>query len=318
MGYSAYDHATHATYSSTVSSRGLAGTAFAYNADVEAGRTEAKVHDLLNPRGVTRESRDSDAHPNSVPIIVAFDVTGSMKTIPKTFQQKLPSLMGLLALRGYVTDPQVMFMAVGDAVSDKGPLQVGQFESSVEMDDDLERIWLEGHGGGQNMESYELAHYFAARHTATDAWERRQRKGYLFTMGDECFYPSVEPSRVRHVMGDTLPERIQTGAIVQECQQRWHVFHFHVQQGSYRNDPSIIGAWRTILGEEHVILLENADAVAEMIGLVVGLTEGTVTVDRAVHDLRQLGYDEAGARALVDALGHVAARGIRLRDEAAV
>jgi len=31
---------------------------------------ERKVHDLMNPKGVPRESRDSDAHPNSVAIAV--------------------------------------------------------------------------------------------------------------------------------------------------------------------------------------------------------------------------------------------------------
>ena len=35
------------------------------------------------------------------------------------------------ALQGSVTDPQVLFMAIGDATSDLAPLQVGQFESTA-------------------------------------------------------------------------------------------------------------------------------------------------------------------------------------------
>ena len=59
-----------------------------------------------------------------------------------------------------------MFGAIGDATCDRAPLQVGQFESDNRMDDDLGRILLEGGGGGQKTESYELAMYFMARHTA--------------------------------------------------------------------------------------------------------------------------------------------------------
>ena len=60
-------------------------------------------------------------------------------------------------------------LAIGDAVSDRAPLQVGQFESGLEMDMWLTRIWLEGRGGDL-PESYTLAHWFGAHHTATDAW----------------------------------------------------------------------------------------------------------------------------------------------------
>jgi hypothetical protein len=78
-----------------------------------------------------------------------------------------------------------MFGAIGDATCDRAPLQVGQFESDNRMDDDLSRILLEGGGGGQKTESYELAMYFMARHTAADCYEKRGKRGYLFIIGDE-------------------------------------------------------------------------------------------------------------------------------------
>ena len=68
------------------------------------------------------------------------------------------------------------------------------------MDDDLGRILLEGGGGGQKTESYELALYFMARHTATDCFERRGRRGYLFIIGDEMAYPRVKPAEVSAVL----------------------------------------------------------------------------------------------------------------------
>ncbi|MGH3226479.1 MAG: hypothetical protein ACRDPY_48690, partial [Streptosporangiaceae bacterium] len=175
-------------------------SAFGYS-DGGAG----SVHPSLDPRGVTaRESRDCAEHPQSVAIAVLFDVTGSMRDVPRELQAKLPQLLGLLLRKGYVAHPQIMFGAIGDATCDRAPLQVGQFESDNRMDDDLGHILLEGGGGGQKTESYELAMYFMARHTALDCYQKRGRRGYLFIIGDEMAYPRVKAGEVRGVIGDGL------------------------------------------------------------------------------------------------------------------
>src|SRR5439155_8956225 len=124
-----------------------------------------------------RESRDSAEHPDSLAIAVLFDVTGSMGLVPRALQAKLPQLLGLLLRNGYATDPQIMFGAIRDATCHRAPLQIGQFESDNRMDDDLGRICIERGGGGQMTESYELALYFMARHTAIDCHDRRGRRG---------------------------------------------------------------------------------------------------------------------------------------------
>ena len=124
--------------------------------------------------------------------------------MPRALQAKLPQLLGLLLRKGYVADPQIIFGAIGDATCDRAPLQVGQFESDNRMDDDLSRILLEGGGGGQKTESYELALYFMARHTVADCYERRGRRGYLFIIGDEMAYPRVKAAEVAEVIGDGL------------------------------------------------------------------------------------------------------------------
>ena len=93
-------------------------------------------HPLMNPKGIkARESRDSAEHPHTTSIVFALDVTGSMGEIPAHLaKQELPHFMKLL-LDCKVPDPQVLFMAVGDATSDLAPLQVGQFESTAELMD---------------------------------------------------------------------------------------------------------------------------------------------------------------------------------------
>ena len=163
-----------------------------------------RVHDQMNPFGVMRESRDSAQHPASLAIGVVFDVTGSMGLVPRVLQTKLGKLMRLLVDKGYVAHPQVLFGAVGDATCDVVPLQMGQFESGLEMDDDLGKIYLEGGGGGQVYETYELAAYFFACHTAIDCFEKRAKKGYFFTIGDEKPYPTVRREHVWEHIGDAL------------------------------------------------------------------------------------------------------------------
>lgn len=171
-------------------------TAFTHDQQVRAsGRVE--VHPQMNPFCKVRESRESDAHPDATAIAVIFDVTGSMGSVPRVLQSKLGGLMHLLLEKHYVSDPQLLFGAVGDAHCDRVPLQIGQFESGLEMDDDLGKIYLEGGGGGQVHESYELALYFMATHTAIDCFDRRGRKGYLFTIGDEKPYSKLRRDHVR-------------------------------------------------------------------------------------------------------------------------
>jgi len=66
------------------------------------------VHPSLDPHRVAvRESRDSGEHPRSLAIAVLFDVTGSMRDVPRRLQDKLPQLLGLLLRKGYADDPQI-------------------------------------------------------------------------------------------------------------------------------------------------------------------------------------------------------------------
>jgi hypothetical protein len=285
-------------------------SAFAYS-DSGAART----HPALDPYGVQlRESRDSGEHPQSVAIAVLFDVTGSMGGVPRTLQTKLPQLLGLLLRKGYVAHPQIMFGAIGDATCDRAPLQVGQFESDNRMDDDLGRILLEGGGGGQKTESYELALYFMARHTATDCFERRGRRGYLFLIGDEMAYPRVKPTEARDVIGDELREHLPVAELMAEVTAKWDTYYILPAGASYVGDPEVLGFWRGLLGQ-NVIELADLDAVCETIALTVGLGEDTISLDDGLTDLGDVG--SAAGPAVSKALAVIGAGRARLELAAA-
>jgi len=270
-------------------------TAFDYSDRTRAGdRRDWRAHPTLDPNGVVlRESRDTDEHPTSLAIAVLFDVTGSMGHVPRVLQTKLPKLLGLLLRKGYVEHPQILFGAIGDATVDRVPLQVGQFESDNRMDDNLGAIFLEGGGGGQMTESYELALYFMARHTSLDCLEKRGRRGYLFIVGDEMAYPQVNRREVRNVIGDDLRENVRLEAIVAEARRKYDVYYMLPEGSSYAGDPRVLEFWQRLLGQ-NVIQLDDLDAVCETIALTIGLGEGAIDLDAGLRDIADMGSDKVG------------------------
>lgn len=271
-------------------------TDFGYSDDVRRRPTsEWRAHPTLDPKDAgVRESRDSVEHPNSTPIAVFFDVTGSMGTVPRRMQAELAKLHGLLQRKGYAEDPQIMFGAIGDADTDYVPLQVGQFESDNRMDEQLRSIFLEGNGGGQMSESYELAAYFMARHTATDAWEKRGRKGYLFVIGDETCKPRLRAKYVRELIGDDVHRDLDTAALWREVQERWEVFFVLPKQTAHYDNPTVNDHWQQLLGER-LLRLDDPTAVCDLIALTVGLLEESIDLDEGLEDLREVGSSGGAA-----------------------
>jgi hypothetical protein len=246
-----------------------------------------------------RESRDSDAHPESLAIAIALDITGSMNTVPRIVQKNLPQLMGLLLRKGYVAHPQILFAAVGDAYCDDFPIQVGQFESGLEMEDNLTNVVLEGGGGGQTKESYELTMYFLAHKTQIDCFEKRGHKGFVFIIGDEQPYEWANREQLRDLLGETVEAAVDTAKIVAKLQERYHVFFIIPTGASYTTESWLSDTWKKLLGPEHVIKLADPEAVCETIAMTIGLVEGTAMPDRIAADL-----SDVGASATI--VGHVA------------
>jgi hypothetical protein len=305
MGHSDWSDAAYQSRQHT--RRAKNQSAFAYDSHVRSSGV-VKIHDDMNPFGKVRESRDSEQHPQSVAIAVLFDVTGSMGNVPRVLQTKLGALMRTLIQRGYVAHPQVLFGAVGDAYSDRVPLQIGQFESGLEMDDDLGKLYIEGGGGGQVFESYELAMYFMARHTSIDCYERRGHKGYLFTIGDEKPYAVVRRQQVLDHIGDTLQGDLPVRQVVNELRQRYEYFHIVPSNTSHGRSAEVQQCWRDLLGER-VLLLDNEAAVCETIALAIGLCEGTLdSLAVGADDLVSAGADAGATRSATTALTRYAAK----------
>src|SRR5688572_29222351 len=273
-------HWSATTYTERASIRAATGTdTFAYSA--HAKRTgELRVHQTLDPHGLgIRESRDRAEHPDSNSIIISLDVTGSMDRVVRGIHADLPRLHEMLLGYNYIPHPQILFGAVGDATCDRVPLQVGQFESDNRMDQNLENMILEGGGGGQKTESYELMLYVAARHTAIDCWEKRRRKGYLFMIGDEMAYPVVSRQIVKRVIGGGLQADIPLREIIDEVKERYHLYYVIPGGAAHGKDADVVEFWQQHVGADRVIKLDNPEETSECIALAVGIGEGAISTD---------------------------------------
>lgn len=245
---------------------------------VEKIFVNTKIAPELNPHGLKfREARDSAAHPESYPIAIFLDDTGSMGSIPAyLIQNKLPNLMEIIIKHG-TEHPAVMFSAIGDQF-DEAPLQIGQFESSeVELNKCLSSIWLEGHGRGGAHEAYLLAWLIADRHVSMDAYEKRGQKGILFTIGDEMSHPLIQADKLKQIMGYSECEDVNDKELLEGAQRMFHVFHIHVEQGSYPSTTSqgkeVVTYWKDRL-IQNLIICEDKDEIAELIGATVAMIHG--------------------------------------------
>ncbi len=276
--------------------------AFEYDHAIRTGAVAQAVHQKMNPRGVKfRESRDSEAHPESHAVAVLFDVTGSMQTVPRILQANLPKLMGLLVRKGYLDHPQILIGGIGDATCDVVPLQVGQFESGIEIEEDLGKLFLEGGGGGHITESYELAMYFMARHTAIDCFEKRGRRGYLFVIGDEIPYPRVKRDEVAAIIGDRLQADIPIRELIAELERMYEVYYVLPRLTCHWDNPAVYRRWTELLGQR-ALRLEDPAGICELIAATIGVAEGKVGLDRLGNDLQEAGASTTVARAVRDAV----------------
>ncbi len=225
---------------------------------------------------VMRESRDSESNPNSTAIILGLDVTGSMGVIAEHIAR---NGLGIL-VRGIldekpVSDPHICVMGIGDIRTDKAPLQVTQFEADIRIAEQLKDIYLEGGGGGNGSESYHLPWYFAANKTSIDCFEKRNKKGYLFTFGDEGVPPEITSNQIGNVLNNNSETNYTASTLYAMASEKYEVFHVIVEQGDYcvRQKIQVTNQWRELIGRR-AILLRDYKHISEVVLAVMMVSEG--------------------------------------------
>ncbi len=237
-----------------------------------------KLDPALDPKNVTRECRDSAEHPNTIPVILALDVTGSLGQAAVEIAKKLNVIM--TDLYDNIKDVEFMIMGIGDYYCDSVPLQVSQFESDIRIAEQLDKLYFEFGGGGNSFESYTAAWYFGSRHCKLDCWDRG-KKGIIITMGDERMNPYIprygHNTTIKNSIGDDLQADIDTKELYEEASQKFDIYHINVLHGSDWDRNGIVESWRQLLDDAH-FRETNLDSIArEIVDIIMNSSNGTVT-----------------------------------------
>lgn len=255
-------------YSSTA--RNTRATASGYYTKISSEIFSKNFNNAMNPYNInTRESRDSKEHPESKAIILGLDVTGSMGTIPHYLvKEGLPTIMTKI-IDKHISDPQILFLGIGDHTCDNAPLQVGQFESSDELLDKwLTTLYLEGGGGGNDGESYLLAWYFAARHTSIDCFEKRNQKGILITIGDEPILNEIPKGNLKAIMGDIQASDETALSLLTKASKMYNVYHIHTKETVAGCRQSVIDDWKQLL-RDNLIVADKKNDIVDLVSNIV-------------------------------------------------
>lgn len=232
----------------------------------------------LDPKGVIRECCDSKEHPNTFPVILALDVTGSMGQTAVEIAKRLNEIM--TKLYGQIKDVEFMIMGIGDLAYDNYPIQASQFESDIRIAEQLDKIYFEFGGGGNSYESYTAAWYFGVHHTELDCW-KRNKNGVIITIGDEQLNPHLPilswRSGLAAVTGDTLQADVETKDLYPEAAKKFDIYHINVNHRGGYDQRGITESFLEYLDEDHFRTIDRVDDIAdEIVKIVVAASDNDI------------------------------------------
>lgn len=230
------------------------------------------INEKFNPYGVVRECCENEEHPNTIPIILGLDVTGSMNMACKACIDGLNDT--ILKLYENYKDVEIAIAGIGDFSWDRSPFQLSQFESDERIADNLFDLYIENGGGGNSWESYTALWYAGLHHTKLDCWNRG-KKGILISMGDEICNPVLPREAIQRVFGDTVQSDIETEALLEEVKEKYDVYHIAITNNSSysRYESGIKSSFGKLLGQN--LIIATSDELPKVISQIV---ENTISL----------------------------------------
>lgn len=231
-----------------------------------------RLDEALNPYNVIRECVDSDEHPNTIPVILALDVTGSMGSSAVEIAKKLNVIM--TKLYDSVKDIEFMIMAIGDFSYDNYPLQVSQFESDIRIAEQLDKVYFEAGGGGNSYESYTAAWLFGARHTKLDCW-KRGKKGLIITIGDELINPYIPADAINNIICEGHQADIETSTIYEEVKDKYDLYHLNcISTSSGRlGEKTNVDSFAKYIGKQNVFNVSVDEITDKIVGIITDFSK---------------------------------------------
>lgn len=236
--------------------------------------TARELDKSLDPRRFSlRECANSDEHPNTIPVILALDVTGSMGGSCRECAEALGVIMTNLYKK--YKDIEFCIMGIGDLAYDRAPIQMSQFESDVRIAEAIDKLWMEHGGGGNSYESYTAAWYMGLKRTKLDAFDKQGRKGIIITMGDEELNPYLPSDKLNDKTNSKEQSNVETKDLYKKVLEKFDVYHIAVDDPDNSYDYHKAGIENTfgqLLGERLKTSTVNglAQAIEECIDDSIG------------------------------------------------
>lgn len=256
--------------------------------------TSRNIVEDLNPikfKNGIRESVDGPDHTNTTPVAIFTDCTGSMGKLAHSVVKKLDVVCQSLLDKAPVPDVHLMTGVVGDAYSDSAPIQATQFESDIRIAQQTTQLYLEGNGGGNGGESYALPWLMLALKTTSDSFNKRGKKGYCFTVGDEGIHgvvpyrdsyfdgsggsgkiAGVTKEQAKQFLDIDLERDLTAQEILDMVSKTYNVYHIVVETG---RKSDVQATWEVLMPDRLLYLeANNIDLLPEIIVSTIEINEG--------------------------------------------
>jgi len=251
------------------------GGAYDYNAaraayDPTGGRSyssPASAASSASPVSAAIEVPDKVVTQCQSPVIIICDGTGSMGDFPKVIFSKLPLLDD--GMKDYLTDPEISYAMVGDAGYDGHPLQVQPFSKGTAMVDAIAKLSIEGGGGGNQTESYDLAAlYYLNNFEAPKA----VIKPILIFICDEGVYPNTDKNWAGRFAKVKQERMITDTELFRQLTEKFSVYCIrkHYENGLVNDKMTgsnlrIHQQWEKLVGADRIAMLQDPARVADLI-----------------------------------------------------
>jgi len=84
-------------------------------------------------------------------------------------------------------------------------------------------------------------------------------------MGDEGFYPKVKSTHIQSVIGDEVPEDIDSSVIFESLRNQFHVFFIHKPYWDKEVDKRQLAKWKAVVGEDRILELTDPKSIVDII-----------------------------------------------------
>lgn len=293
----------------------------------QQARASGKLHPLVDPKGLPHlgSIRLSlprfEAQPNGlwlltvgtpIPVETRVDTTASMGNNVDVALRVLPQAFELISEMLPGCDLQMATGIFGD-IGDSFPLCRPQFEAEAGKIVQQLTLMVPERAGGDIPED---PHYglFGAAYLTAPYLTRIGLKSYDFTVSDAPARDELNPRQLIRIFGeDVFSKAKENGAQIEfshlpdtatmvkrDLLARAHAFFLQV-----KDDPTTYSFWSKVFGADRVVVLPSTEFLPQVQAVIIGLTEGTLSLNDVTGFLVTHGVHQSDASKIARSVANI-------------